>query len=272
MKDYYSILEIEQNAGETLIKSQYRKLASVYHPDKNPDNQSKFLDLNEAYKTLMNPALRELHDKGLREYHNFRKIQSEEHITPYKTRLRDGGNVNIEIDFTDEIISRKKEEDNKFVTKTVKLQRYIKCGGCGGEGKEKGTLATVCPQCRGLGTVKNHNTNINETCQNCNGYGDIFLYKCKICGGMARIKTAEEINLDFNVYEIINDNGNAASNNSRGNNNHNRTIVFKSKGDAGVFGGKDGNLIVSVKIDEDILKKTNNRSNGFFRKLLFPKN
>jgi molecular chaperone DnaJ len=273
MKNYYSILEIEQNAGETLIKSQYRKLASVYHPDKNPDNQNKFLDLNEAYKALMNQASRELHDKELREYYNFEKIQSEKQIAPYRTRLRDGGNVNIEIDFTGDIISRKKEEGNKFIAKTVKLQRYIKCRGCGGEGKEKGTLSAVCSQCRGFGTVKNRNTNVNEICQNCNGYGDIFLYKCKICGSMARIKAAEEITLDFNLDEILNDNnnGNAANSNSRGNNNYNRIVVFESKGDAGVFGGKDGNLTVSVKIDEDILKKTNNRNNGFFRKLLFPK-
>lgn len=277
MKDYYSILEIEQNAGETLIKSQYRKLAAVYHPDKNPDNQNKFLDLNEAYKALMNKDSRELHDKELKEYYNFDSIKSQKQITPYRTRLRDGGNVNLEIDFTDDIINikHKKEEYkyNEFITKTVKLQRYIKCESCGGEGKEKGTLAAVCSQCRGLGTVKNHIMNVNEICQNCNGYGDIFLYKCKICGGMGRIKTAEEITLDFNAKEILNDIGNTANNNINrySNNYYNRIIVFEGKGDAGVFGGKDGNLNVYVKIDEDILKKINSRNNSFLRRLLFLK-
>ena len=262
MKDYYSILEIRENAGETLIKSQYKRLASVYHPDKNPNNADKFLDLNEAYRTLMNRALRESYDKDFKEFNNLKKSRSGDKTIPYRTRLRDGGNVNIEIDFTDDVINSK---DGEFINKIIQLQRYVKCPDCGGEGRERGTLKAVCPQCNGSGTAKNHSTKINEVCQNCNGYGDIFLYKCKICNGMGRIKASEEITLEFKKDDILN------SGAANGNDNNNKIIIFSGRGDEGVFGGKNGDLTVSVKIDDDILNKINNLHKGFFIKRLFSK-
>ncbi len=265
MKDYYSILEIQENAAETLIKSQYRRLASVYHPDKNPNNADKFLDLNEAYRILMNRALRESYDRDFKEFNNLKKSRSGDKIIPYRTRLRDGGNVNIEIDFTDDVINSR---DGEFITKTIQLQRYVKCPVCGGEGRERGTLATICPQCGGSGMVKNRDTKINEVCQNCDGYGDIFLYKCKICNGMGRIKKSEEITLEFKKDDILRLNGGNVSLDGNGNN---KIIIFNGMGDDGVFGGKNGNLTVSVKIDDDILNKINNLHKGVFIKRLFSK-
>lgn len=43
------ILSVEKGADESAIKKAYRKLAMVYHPDKNPDNSEKFLDVQKAY-------------------------------------------------------------------------------------------------------------------------------------------------------------------------------------------------------------------------------
>ncbi len=215
MKNYYSILEIEKNADETLIKSRYRKLAAIYHPDIDPNNQSKFLDINEAYKTLMNPALRDIYDKELREYEDLKKTNPGNKITPYKSRLRDGGNVNIDIDFNIDIKALKsgkavESETVKSIEKTVNIERYIKCPACEGEGKVKGSIAVTCSACHGTGAVKNRQNNINEACSNCGGYGD-----------------------------------------------------------AGVFGGKNGNLNVAVKIDEDLLSKNNNAGKSFLNKFLF---
>lgn len=38
-KDYYAILEIEKNADYKTIKKKYRKLATKYHPDLNPNDK-----------------------------------------------------------------------------------------------------------------------------------------------------------------------------------------------------------------------------------------
>jgi len=259
MKDYYSILGIDQNAGESLIKSSYRKLAAIYHPDKadkNPENQDKFIDINEAYKTLSNEALRSAYDRELKEYTAFKNARQENKITPYRTRLRDGANINIIVDFTGDIeqLRQKNKNFKEDLEKTIDIERYIKCPSCNGEGKEKGTLSMVCSECRGSGKVKNKNSGIMESCRNCGGYGDIFLYKCNVCNGMARIKTSERVTLNFKLNELV---------------DGVKNITLEDKGDAGVFGGKNGNLNVAVKIDDNVLRKINKTSNSFFSKFSF---
>lgn len=57
-KDYYKILGIEKDCEGTDIKKAYRKMAVKLHPDKNlddPEAESKFKDLSEAYETLSDP-------------------------------------------------------------------------------------------------------------------------------------------------------------------------------------------------------------------------
>ena len=39
-EDYYAILEVPQSATVDSVKQNYRRLAKVLHPDKNPNNFS----------------------------------------------------------------------------------------------------------------------------------------------------------------------------------------------------------------------------------------
>ncbi|RMF77191.1 MAG: J domain-containing protein [Chloroflexi bacterium] len=66
MADYYKILGVSRNASEKEIKSAFRKLAKKYHPDTNPDDpnaETKFKEINEAYETLSDPEKRQLYDR-----------------------------------------------------------------------------------------------------------------------------------------------------------------------------------------------------------------
>ena len=66
-KDYYKILEIEKDASEEEIKLAYRRLAKKYHPDLNktdPKAKEKFIELHEAYDTLINPIRRKIYDQA----------------------------------------------------------------------------------------------------------------------------------------------------------------------------------------------------------------
>lgn len=64
LKDYYTILELPPSASPEEIKKAYRRLAQVYHPDKNGDdryNAARFTDIKDAYEILTNPTRKALY-------------------------------------------------------------------------------------------------------------------------------------------------------------------------------------------------------------------
>ena len=62
-KDYYAVLGVGRGADEKEIKSAYRQLALKYHPDKNPDSEEHFKQINEAYEVLGDPEKRSKYDR-----------------------------------------------------------------------------------------------------------------------------------------------------------------------------------------------------------------
>ena len=66
-KNYYKILGLSSaKASDDEVKSAYRHLAKLYHPDLNPGNTTvadKFKDVNEAYQILGNPISRKKYDR-----------------------------------------------------------------------------------------------------------------------------------------------------------------------------------------------------------------
>lgn len=65
--DYYGILGVSPSASEMDIKRAYRRLAVAYHPDKNPDPQAEsfFKEINEAYDVLSDPEKKRVYDLRL---------------------------------------------------------------------------------------------------------------------------------------------------------------------------------------------------------------
>jgi DnaJ-class molecular chaperone len=60
LQNYYTLLQVLPQASTEEIKKAYRKLAKVWHPDKNqsPTAAKVFQGIHEAYKTLTNPIKR----------------------------------------------------------------------------------------------------------------------------------------------------------------------------------------------------------------------
>ncbi|KAJ2082339.1 DnaJ-like protein xdj1 [Coemansia sp. RSA 988] len=63
LRSYYDVLEIEETATDTEIKRAYRRLAKVYHPDKNPTGAELFKEISHAYETLSDPNKRAAYDR-----------------------------------------------------------------------------------------------------------------------------------------------------------------------------------------------------------------
>lgn len=64
MKNYYKILEVDENASREDIKAAYRRLARIYHPDKNGDEEL-FKEINTAYSILNNDLSKRKYDSQL---------------------------------------------------------------------------------------------------------------------------------------------------------------------------------------------------------------
>lgn len=69
MRDFYRILGIPDNATMADIKSAYRRLAKLYHPDLNPGSrhsEEKFKEILDAYTILSDEELRAQYDRKRR--------------------------------------------------------------------------------------------------------------------------------------------------------------------------------------------------------------
>lgn len=65
MIDYYKILELHKEASVSEIKAAFRRLAKIYHPDKNARGKERFSNILKAYETLSNPRLKSIYDAKL---------------------------------------------------------------------------------------------------------------------------------------------------------------------------------------------------------------
>lgn len=96
MKNYYDILEISVDASKEQIKEAYKKLAVLYHPDKNLNNSSTvelFKDVNEAKQILFDDVKKAEYDLILTDWvlahhkDNFKRKTKLEKVQNYGSNL-----------------------------------------------------------------------------------------------------------------------------------------------------------------------------------------
>ena len=85
LKDYYQILQIEPHSTLAEIKQAFRRLAMIYHPDKNPDDkyaEVQFNEIKEAYEVLTNPVRKESYLQQRWYNQSIGKRRTAETVTP----------------------------------------------------------------------------------------------------------------------------------------------------------------------------------------------
>jgi len=69
MRNYYHILEVDEQASANDIRRAYRRLVLLTHPDRtaDPAAHARYLLINEAYEILSDPARRQQYSAALRQ-------------------------------------------------------------------------------------------------------------------------------------------------------------------------------------------------------------
>ena len=88
MIDHYKLLGVDRKATKQQIKAAFRRLAKLFHPDKNPQNREeaerKFREILIAYQTLANDRTRAAYDRMLEQHELKRRSQAARRPKPPK--------------------------------------------------------------------------------------------------------------------------------------------------------------------------------------------
>ena len=170
--DLYEVLGISKDASQNEIKKAYRKLATKFHPDKNPNDESaaeQFKKLSEAFEILSDPDKREAYDnRGMAGVHDqgYEGFTGEEdffsrfgdifggHTRPFRQRATDpqrGRDLRfiVTIEFLQAVLGGKREINAPVLTV---------CGDCGGQGTTGGGQSETCRHCQGAGRIDRKST------------------------------------------------------------------------------------------------------------------
>jgi curved DNA-binding protein CbpA len=83
LTNYYEILGLHYGATIAEVKTSFRQLAKMYHPDLNPEGLDYFSKVLKAYETLSDPSLKQAYDYKL-QYH---QAQNEHQRTAKSTKV-----------------------------------------------------------------------------------------------------------------------------------------------------------------------------------------
>ncbi|HTR03131.1 MAG TPA: DnaJ domain-containing protein, partial [Thermoanaerobaculia bacterium] len=210
-RDYYEILGVERDADEAALKSAYRKLALLHHPDRNPNNPDaaeKFKEASEAYAVLSDGEKRARYDRfgragvgsGASGFAGFDASGfadlSDLFGGLFGFAAGGGGAAGpaagsdlvyrIAISFRDAAFG---------VEAPVVLSRLEACEGCEGSGAAPGTRPKTCPACGGRGRQRLAQgfLTVTRPCPSCQGEGRVIEKPCPNCRGEGRRRVKKEL-------------------------------------------------------------------------------
>ncbi len=251
MRDYYEILGVGRGVDDAALKSAFRKLAMVHHPDRNagnPESEAKFKEINEAYSILADPQKRAAYDRfghagvngqggpggggGFSDVNDiFSEVFSEAFGDMFGGRQRRSGpargqdlRYDLEINLEQAYAGSEVE---------IVVPASMMCEGCEGSGAKAGTSPTVCGTCGGAGRVRASQGffSIERACPRCGGAGRVIAEPCTVCRGQGQVR--KERTLQVRIPAGVDDGA---------------RIRLAGEGDAGARGGPRGDLYIFLSV------------------------
>ncbi|ABK78569.1 DnaJ-class molecular chaperone [Cenarchaeum symbiosum A] len=262
-RDYYEVLGLGRDAELAEIKSQYRKLALKFHPDRNKsaDAPEHFKEISEAYGVLSDPEKRGVYDQhghgGVGERYStediFRGSGGFEDAfggggfgSIFDTIFGGGGpgrrrgsDILYKTDVTLEEVLRGKKA-------VIDLDTNVACDVCRASGCQPGTSKASCKACGGHGQIKQvRQTGFGSfmtmsACHRCRGQGTVIEKPCSTCSGRGTRRGRKH--LEFEIPPGI-DNGD---------------YTVRGEGEL-VPGGENGDLIVRITVRPHAIFKRDGR-------------
>ena len=261
-RDYYEVLSVERTATDAEIKTSYRKLAMQFHPDRNPNNpqaEEKFKECSEAYAVLSDADKRAAYDRfghqavggagggnpfaggspfggGGFQQGDLGDIFGDlfgemfnmggQRSGGRASRAQRGRDLKIDMSLTF-------EEAVFGVEREMKVKRMETCEVCHGSGAEGGKQPETCQQCGGRGQIRSQQGffSVARTCPVCSGTGQVIRNPCRTCGGDTRVQKEHTIAVKVPA---------GVESDTR--------IRYSGEGDAGRFGGPNGDLYVVLSV------------------------
>lgn len=229
-RDYYEVLGVQKNASQDEIKSQYRKLALKFHPDRNksPDATEHFKEISEAYAVLSDSEKRKIYDTyghagvdgrySTEDIFRGARVNFEDIFggfggggfdSIFESLFGRGGfggfggfgrergsDLVYETSITLEDVLRGKREE-------IDLQKDVECENCKGSGCAPGTSMRTCTVCNGQGQVRTSRSSGFSTfitvhpCNTCRGQGKIIERPCSKCKGRGKQKGTKHLSFDI---------------------------------------------------------------------------
>jgi len=171
-KDYYTILELNNDASMDDIKKSYKKLAIKWHPDKNPDNrelaEEKFKEITEAYGILSDEEKKQKYDQfGIcdGEAPNF------EGGFPDIAEMFEGAGFPFGNMFGNMFGERTPQKQKPIQEVKIELKFNELFRGC--EKKIEIDINSMCIECTGTGSIDK----IKPKCDKCRGKGAFMMIR-----------------------------------------------------------------------------------------------
>uniref|UniRef100_A0A383W3X5 J domain-containing protein n=1 Tax=Tetradesmus obliquus TaxID=3088 RepID=A0A383W3X5_TETOB len=236
----YELLGVDSSASSADIRSAYRRLATLYHPDVNPSvaAHERFQAVRLAAEVLGSAEQRQQYDaRGLAalgggEYKLLQDLMAKVHAQGAAAVIGEAG-ADIST-----VLGLEFQEAVTGSACTVTTAALGTCPDCKGSGFDAASSSLDCAMCRGQGelTLKkwvqggSPRLAVRETCPGCRGSGKSELRLCGRCSGEGRLAVRRHVKIRVPAGVV-----------------DGQVLRVRGQGHCGRFAGRPGDLLVKLQ-------------------------